>query len=382
MSKTKAYINLAKNILASNFTRLSFPYKLTFAITYRCNYKCKTCNIWKRKPEDELTLDEITEFFQKSNKFNWIDFTGGEIWLRNDFTNIVEVALRQCKNLVLLHFPTNGYMTEKIIRGVEHIIKMRPPKLIITVSVDGDEAINDQIRGIRGGWRRQLETYRRLHNIPGIQVVLGMTLSSFNEYQYDKAFEAVKAECPWLKPSDFHMNFAHESPHYYDNVGINVLDNNKVIEQLSRYNSLRGFPLNPIDIIEKRYIRYAERYLRTGITPMRCHAIHSSCFIDPWGDVYPCGMYNVKIANLRNYNYDLQTIWNLYYTQQLQKEIWNYKCPQCWTPCEAYQSIYGNLFLQRNTLTNQNKARPKLKMKDLNIFSSSSNNSSQADVQQ
>src|SRR5262245_26332296 len=101
-----AHLNLAKNILASNTGRLSFPYKLTFVVTYWCNYRCKTCNIWQKTPKDELTLDEITEFFRKSNRFNWIDFTGGEVWLRKDFVGIVEAALRHCRNLVLIHFPT------------------------------------------------------------------------------------------------------------------------------------------------------------------------------------------------------------------------------------------------------------------------------------
>ena len=75
----RAYLDLSKNILASNFSRLTFPYKLTFCVTYWCNYKCKTCNIWQRKPKDELTLDEIKEFFRRSNKFNWIDFNETEL---------------------------------------------------------------------------------------------------------------------------------------------------------------------------------------------------------------------------------------------------------------------------------------------------------------
>jgi len=113
----KAYLDLTKHIISSNFTRLAFPYKLTFCITYWCNYRCKTCNIWQRKPKDELTLDEIKKFFEKSNRFNWIDFTGGEVWLRKDFIDIVESALLHCKNLVMVHFPTNGFMTEQIAKG-------------------------------------------------------------------------------------------------------------------------------------------------------------------------------------------------------------------------------------------------------------------------
>lgn len=346
-----SYLNLSKNILRSNFGRLAFPYKLTFAITYRCNYRCRICNIWKRAPAEELTLDEFERFFRKSNGFNWIDFTGGEVWLRKDFTGIIEAAIRNCRNLLMLHFPTNGYMTDQIVKGVESIMKMNPPRLVVSCSTDGDEAVNDYVRGVKGGWKRQIETFKRLRAIPGVQVFLSMTLSSYNADQYEKAFEAAKKECPWLKPTDFHMNIAHESAHYYGNAGTGVLEKNNrdVIEQVKRYMALRGYPRNPIEVVEWRYLKNVEKYLSAGVTPMRCHALRSSCFIDPFGDVYPCAMYDAKVASLREHDYDLQAVWDTQRARILQEGIWEYKCPQCWTPCEAYQSIFGNLLGNRDT---------------------------------
>ncbi len=355
----KGYLNFAGNILTSNFRRLGFPYKLTFCVTYWCNYKCKTCNIWKRRPKDELTLGEIEAFFRRSNKFNWIDFTGGEVWLRKDFTSIVKAAIRECRDLVMLHFPTNGYLTDRIVSGVEEIIEAGAPKFVVTVSMDGDEKLNDHIRGKEGGWRRQIETYKRLHAIRNVEVVLGMTLSSLNASEYENAFAAAKAECPWLGPKDFHFNVVHESGHYYDNVGDDILikDKSEVIGQIGRYKESRGFSLRPVDLVERRYLKYAERYLRTGETPVRCHALNSSCFVDSWGDVYPCGMYDAKIASLRDHNFDLERIWNLEKTRLLQKEIWDYQCPQCWTPCEANQSLMGNLFGQHTTKLDKERPR-------------------------
>lgn len=347
----KAYLNLARNILTSNVRRLDFPYKLTFCVTYWCNYKCKTCNIWQRKPKDELTTEEIEQFFRQSNKFNWIDFTGGEVWLRKDFTDIVRAALRECKDLVMIHFPTNGYLTDRIVTGVEEILSLRPKKFVVTVSMDGDEAVNDFVRGKKGGWRKQIETYKQLHALKGVDVVLGMTLSSLNVHEYDKAFAAAKAECPWLKPTDFHMNIAHESAHYYGNqdLEVKIKDTEEIIAEVGRYKKLRGLPFTPTGLIEHRYLANAEKYLRSGNTPVRCHALHSSCFVDSWGWVYPCGMFDAKIANLRDHEFDLGKIWHLKNTRQLQSEIWDYQCPQCWTPCEANQSLMGNLFGQHNT---------------------------------
>jgi radical SAM protein with 4Fe4S-binding SPASM domain len=355
------YLSLAKNIFKSNVRRLEFPYKLTFCVTYWCNYKCKTCNIWQRKPKDELTTDEIQTFFQRSNKFNWIDFTGGEVWLRQDFTKIAIAAIRNCKDLVLLHFPTNGYLTERIVAGIEDILSANPKKLVVTVSMDGDETVNDYVRGKKGGWRKQIETYKQLHQMKGVEVVLGMTLSSLNVHEYDRAFAAVKAECPWLKPTDFHINIAHESSHYYGNqdLDVKIKDTEEVISEVRRYRKLRGLPVSPTGLIEYRYLKYAEQFLRTGETPMRCHALHSSCFVDSWGWVYPCGMFDAKIENLREHDFELEKIWNLEKAKQLQSEIWDYQCPQCWTPCEANQSLLGNLFGHRNTKTSRKKSQTK-----------------------
>lgn len=360
----RAYLNLAKNILTSNYKRLEFPYKLTFCVTYWCNYKCKTCNIWQKKPKDELTLSEIETFFRRSNKFNWIDFTGGEVWLRNDFADIVKISIRECKKLVMLHFPTNGYLTDRIVAGVEEILKARPPKFVVTVSMDGDETVNDFVRGKTGGWRKQIETYKQLHRTRGVEVVLGMTLSALNAGEYDKAFAAVKAECPWLKPTDFHFNIAHESAHYYGNqdLDVGIKDKEEIIEEIRRYKKRRGIPLTPVNFIERRYLNHAETYLQTGNTPMRCHALHSSCFVDSWGQVYPCGMFDARIASLREHDYDLERIWNLSKTQLQQKEIWNYQCPQCWTPCEANQSLLGNLFGQHTVKTSETQRQKALSL--------------------
>jgi len=76
---------------------------------------------------------------------------------------------------------------------------------------------------------------------------------------------------------------------------------------------------------------------------MPCHALRSSCFIDPWGRVFPCITYSRPVGNLRDTAMDLQPIWQGHEATRIQSEIWQGKCPQCWTACEAYQSILGNL---------------------------------------
>jgi MoaA/NifB/PqqE/SkfB family radical SAM enzyme len=340
------YAALASRALEANFRRPRHPYKLTFCITFWCNYRCQTCNIWQMKPRDELRLEEIQAFFERSPDFLWVDLTGGEVSLRKDFVQVCEAVIANCPNLLLLHFPTNGYLTDKLVAAVREIRRMKPEKLIITVSTDGDEAMNDRIRGIEGGWRRQIETFRRLREIPGVQVVLGMTLSAANVDHFPQAFAAAKREIPDLGYEDFHVNVVHESGHYLGNTDLRLrrdVDAGALADATDAYRRLRGTAMSPVSFLERAYLRRVRRYLETGETPMRCHALRASCFIDSWGNVFPCTIYDRKVGNLREAEYDLRRIWNAPATTALQQEIWESRCPNCWTPCEAYQSILGNM---------------------------------------
>jgi MoaA/NifB/PqqE/SkfB family radical SAM enzyme len=340
------YAVLAKNILKANLGRPGQPYKLTFALTSKCNYRCQTCNIWQKPPQNELSPTEIERLFKKAPGFSWIDLTGGEVFLRKDFLEIVEIILAACPNLLLLHFPTNGYLTETIVSAVQKIAQWKPEKLIITISMDGDEGVNDRIRGIPGGWRRQIETFKRLREVPGVQTVLGMTVSALNVGQFEKTFAAAKNEYPPLTYDDFHVNIAHLSPHYFGNTGTDLISGSEkaMAETVENYLRARSYPLDPVSFLEKQYMKRVEKYLETKKTPIRCQALRSSCFLDPIGNVYPCTLYDRLIGNIRDWDYDLLALWNSDGAKLLQKEIWDFNCPQCWTPCEAYQSILGSLF--------------------------------------
>ncbi len=344
MARARPYVALAANCLRANVTRLAFPMKLTFCITYWCNYRCETCNIWKMKPTDELSLDEIQRFFQKSNRFNWVDLTGGEVTLRKDFVGVAEAVLSHCKDLLMLHFPTNGYLSDQIVDNTRRIMKLKPDKLIITVSCDGDEAMNDEIRGVEGGYERQMETFRRLREIPGVEVVLGMTLSQKNVDHFPVAFAAAKQQFPDLDYADYHVNIIHEGAylHNEDNHLRARVETDALAEATEDYARLRGFGASPVNYLERTYLENVRKYLDSGKTPMRCHALRSSCFIDSWGNVFPCTIYDRKLGSLRDVDFDLGAIWRAEETRTVQKEIWDYNCPQCWTPCEAYQSIMGN----------------------------------------
>ena len=203
--------HLGASLLKSTMSRPAAPLKLNLCLTYWCQYRCKTCNIWQRKPTDELTTDEVFALVRENPGVTWTDLTGGEIFLRPDIDEILNAVVTGWKRLALLHFPTNGFLTDRIVRSVERISGRGPAMTVVTVSLDGDEATNDDIRGIKGGFKRQVETFNALRHIPGITTVFGVTLSAYNIGQFARTFEACSEECPGLTINDVHLNVAQGS---------------------------------------------------------------------------------------------------------------------------------------------------------------------------
>jgi radical SAM protein with 4Fe4S-binding SPASM domain len=140
---------------------------------------------------------------------------------------------------------------------------------------------------------------------------------------------------------------------YYDNMDLKKrfsdAETRKVVTEglirsVEAYCRLTAPPTHPRAILERAFLRHARSFLRTGRTPLPCHALRSSCFVDPTGEVYPCITFNRSLGNLRDHGYDLSRLWNSEQAVVLQKKIWSLECPQCWTGCDGYQTIMGNLF--------------------------------------
>jgi len=158
------------------------------------------------------------------------------------------------------------------------------------------------------------------------------------------------------------VNVVHESSHYLGNTTLGLrrgVSPAALAGAAEEYAALRGRARHPVAFLERAYLKRVRRYLESGETPMRCHALRASCFIDSWGNVFPCTIYDRKIGSLRSADYDLGRIWTTPEAAALQGEIWESQCPNCWTPCEAYQSILGNLLRpERPRAVRPKAARP------------------------
>jgi len=339
---------LAYRVLRSNVTDPAFPYRLTFALTNRCQARCAMCEIWRKPVGDELSLEEIAAIFRKAGQFSWINLTGGEIFLRSDIQSIMHAVIEESPDLYLMNFPTNGLLTEEIVATVDNILtETRLPRLIVTVSLDGPRDLHDRIRGVSGTFDRAVATFQKLRERRShrFSVFFGFTLQEANISSFDDTLRAVQEVTGGCTVDDFHVNMAHVSGHYYGNTRFDGIPNTvvaaEILQRISRSRKTRL--LDPVAVLERRYQAIAKTYLSAGRAPLVCQAASASCFIDPEGIVYPCIGRNSPIGSLRDNRYDLYSIWRSSDRLRIRHAARTGDCPGCWTPCEAYQTLLANL---------------------------------------
>jgi len=334
-----------KKIICSNFIRLPFPHKISYVVTYKCNLSCKMCNIWKKKSEEELSLEEIEKFFKKSNRFSWVGLTGGEPFLREDIVEVAKVILDNCRELTALHLATNGTMTDRIGEFVEKVLeyKRKKVKLLFTLSIDGPQVLHDQIRGIEGTWHKCIATFKKLRGKKLVQARFGITLSHDNFDRFHETFTSLKEAYPFLRFDDVTINIFQKSSFYYNNTNMPELNYSDIIKAIDKILEMDKDSFSINNFLRRTYLRLYKRYAQEKKCPLRCQALSSTCLINPNGDIYPCGIYAQKAGNIKEENYDLEKVWSYAHVRNLSMRCSKSMCPSCWTPCDAYSAIVGSL---------------------------------------
>jgi MoaA/NifB/PqqE/SkfB family radical SAM enzyme len=339
-------LGLAADIIAANFDRRNLPYKVTLVATYHCNFRCEMCSIWQKDSVGEMTPAEVESFFRKWPQFSWVHLTGGELFMRRDLEDLVTAIVDADRSLYLLNFPTTGWFGDRTVALVERVLRRGIGRLMTTISIDGPRALHDTMRGLPGSWDRGIETLRRLRAIGNrnFQVVAGMTLFARNASYVDATIEAIRAVVPDFERADLHLNIGHESSHYFANSGyLAGSGSDPVAEAIEAHRTAAGNRLHPVRFLEDRYQALVTRYYETHRSPLPCTALASSCFIDPYWQLYPCSIWNEPLGSLREQDFDLWQLWKSKRTRDVRAAVVNEQCPHCWTPCEAYPTILGNL---------------------------------------
>ena len=330
--------SLARNVIKAKCR--GNPYKVTYAVTYHCNARCTICNIWKKyietpqKIKEELTLHEIDALF-KDFDLSWISLTGGEPFLRDDLADIVCTIEKNNPHLQLLTIPTNGSLPARILETVNCILEETEiPNVYVSVSVDGDEPLHDQLRGVKGLWKKAQKTYALLNTVEHerFNVFLEYTVSKYNAGNLQSVLDSFD-----VTESQVVLTAAHSS-YFYCNDKKDLHTASSLL-QVDQYNDLYRYG-GAEHILPRLYAKLLKKYLK-GLPTVQCVSGQSSFFLDPYGFLYPCISMDTSFGNVKEF--PLQQIVQTEKAVAIVNTIKEGRCPGCWTPCEAYQSILEHL---------------------------------------
>jgi len=248
------------------------PTDVSIITTYRCQMRCKMCNIWENPTDrkQEITPQDL----EILPSFKFVNITGGEPFVRNDLEDIVEVMFKKSERIVI---STSGWHTKKIIKMAE-----RFPNIGIRVSIEGLSQKNDDLRGREGGFDRGLKTLLTLKEMGVKDIGFGQTVSNRNSGDLVPLYQLSKELGMEFATAAFHNSYYfHRDDNHINEKETVINDFHELIERLLKENSPKAwfrafFNLGLIN------------YINDGKRMLPCQAGTANFFIEPYGDVYPC----------------------------------------------------------------------------------------------
>jgi radical SAM protein with 4Fe4S-binding SPASM domain len=263
---------------------LGVPLSVHLDVTYRCNERCQHCYL-EHHGENELTTAEIRGLlkqFAVAGVF-FLTISGGEPLLRRDCFEIIEFA-RELKfnvklktNALLIREQQARRLRETGVEQVQVSIYSHKPE------------VHDAITRLPGSLSRSLAGIR-LMRAAGLKVTFANVLMKSNARDYPEV-QALAAET---------------GSHY-------TLDPT-ITPMLDGDSSVVALRLPPEELRavfrDQRLVGNVEDFcappppiddgIREGIP---CSAGHTSCYISPWGDLYPCVQFPLPCGNLRQHSF-------------------------------------------------------------------------------
>ncbi|HTK06774.1 MAG TPA: radical SAM protein [Ktedonobacteraceae bacterium] len=331
---------------------LALPLNLTISVSYRCNSRCKTCNVWQR-PNDDFTIEEYEKTFESlGDAPYWFTFSGGEPTLRKDLPDMVGAAYRHCRPGII-NIPTNGIQYKIIPERVEKVLQAAPgSEVVINLSLDGVGEKHDVVRGVKGNFEHSMRTYAGLKALKSRykNFTLGVhtVISNFNIDEFDNIYKFVSTE---LKPDQFISEIAEERVEL-DTVGMGITPPlekyQPVIERLQagiRQEESDGVA-RVTQAFRDRYYDIVKRTLVEKRQIIPCLAGVASAQIAPNGDVWTCCIRAESVGNLRDHNYDFGSAWRTVKADELRRSI---KAGECY--CPLANAAYTNMVCHTPTVT-------------------------------
>jgi AdoMet-dependent heme synthase len=260
----------------------NIPLSVQLDLTYRCNERCVHCYL-DHEDHGEMTTAEIKHLLDEMADAGVFILTlsGGEIFLRKDFFEILEYARLQRQFCVKLK--TNAIMIHE--RQAAKIRDIGVESIQISIYSHRPE-VHDAITLVPGSLQRSLDAARFLKS-QGLRVIFANVLmvQNLQDYQGVRALaEELGVECT-LDPTITPMMDGDRSV-------LNLGLKQEALRHVFRDKELVG------DVDE--FCTVGAPADENELSALPCSAGHTTCYVSPYGDVFPCVQFPLPTGNVRN----------------------------------------------------------------------------------
>ena len=259
----------------------NIPLSVQVDLTYRCNERCVHCYL-DHDDHGEMTTAEIKHLLDEMADAGVFILTlsGGEIFVRKDFFEILEYARR--KLLFCVKLKTNAILIRE--REAARIRDLGVESIQISIYSHRPE-VHDAITLVPGSLKRSLDGVRFLKS-QGLRVVLANVLMVQNMADYPgvRALAAeLGVECT-LDPTITPMMDGDRSV-------LSLGVDRDALRNVFRDSSLVGNV--------EEFCAIATSPDENALENLPCSAGHTSCYVSPYGDVFPCVQFPLPTGNVR-----------------------------------------------------------------------------------
>ncbi|MEM1514955.1 MAG: radical SAM protein [Thermoproteota archaeon] len=301
-------------------------YHTQWFITRRCNYRCKSCNVWMEQKGNELSTEEVKRGLDILRNIGVLEivFSGGNPLLRDDIGEILKYA----SNYFITTIYDNGSL------AVDRVSELRYADFV-AISLDTlNEKKNDCLKGVDGAWRRAMEAIKILSE-EGVNVVVAPTISQMNLNEiidFTKYFTSLGV--PVL-----YSLYAYD---YQPNKGVFSIGKKNDECEINDYKMLadvcgaliRMKSENPYILITKKTLEAVKYLALAGKRTWRCKALKNFLVVDHMGRVSGC-----HCKEPMTIIFDLPSSWRSPHIKMLREEY--SRCTDCSYLCYIFYSIHS-----------------------------------------
>jgi radical SAM protein with 4Fe4S-binding SPASM domain len=258
----------------------NIPLSVQVDLTYRCNERCVHCYL-DHDDHGEMTTAEIKHLLDEMAEAGVfiLTFSGGEIFLRKDFFELLEHA----RNLTFcVKLKTNAILIRE--REAARLRDLAVDSIQISIYSHRPE-VHDAITLVPGSLKKSLTAIRFLKS-QGLKVTMANVLMTANAQDYPGVQALAK---------EFGVEYT------LDPTITPMMDGDRSILKLGvGQNALHQVFRDPSLVGDAdAFCAIAAPPGEDTLNSIPCSAGHTACYVSPYGDVFPCVQFPLPTGNVR-----------------------------------------------------------------------------------